>query len=129
MNREYKKTIGFSDDLRDFIRQEKWTFAKTMPLWPHEYIVREKVDEQSFVKLVQHIRENGYLGNFYQKNITYYDEDDFVYWTMGAPIEDTIIVNRCKKENSYEYRLAYKCLPEQQSTGTNKYNGKAEQTA
>ena len=44
--------------------------------------------------------------------ITYYDEDGLVYWTMGAPLSETTIINRCKKENSYEYRLANGTLPE-----------------
>jgi hypothetical protein len=95
----------FPVDLRDFVDSAKWTFAKTMPEWPHEYIVRERVDEELFVTLVQHIREYGYEGKFYSKTMTYYDEDDRVYWTMGAPLDETIIVNRCKKEDSYESRL------------------------
>jgi len=31
---------------------------------------------------------------------------------MGAPVEETIIINRCKKENTYEVRLANGTLPE-----------------
>ena len=34
-----------------------------------------------------------------------------VYWTMGAPIEETIIINRCKKEQTYEYRLLNGTIP------------------
>lgn len=104
--------IVLPDVLLDFVNVSKWTFAKTMPKWPHEYIVRERVDEELFVQLVLHIRAHGYLGKFYQENITYFDEAGIVYWTMGAPLEDTIIVNRCKKENSYECRLANGTLPE-----------------
>jgi len=84
-------------ELCEFVNNEEWTYAKTMPIWPHEYLVRERVDENLFVQLVQHIRAHGYEGRFYDKPITYYDEDGFVYWTMGAPIEETIIINRCKK--------------------------------
>jgi hypothetical protein len=47
-------------DLRTFVRTETWTYAKTMPEWPHEYIVRERVDESLFVRLVEHIRVHGY---------------------------------------------------------------------
>ena len=86
-------------------------YAKTMPKWPHEYIVRDRVDENLFVNLVKHIRSNGYVGKFYSKEITYYDEDGFTYWTMGAPIEETTIINRCLKENTYESRLANGSLP------------------
>jgi hypothetical protein len=31
---------------------------------------------------------------------------------MGAPLKETIIINRCRKENSYEYRLLKGTLPE-----------------
>ena len=85
-----------------------------MPKWPHEYLVRERVDETLFVKLVEHIRVNGYSGFFYEREITYYDEDGLTYWTMGAPINETVIINRCIKENTYESRLANGLLPSQE---------------
>ena len=104
--------MSFPRELREFVDQETWTYAKTMPEWPHEYIVRERVEEDLFVQLVKHIRTNGYEGTFYHRKITYYDEDGLTYWTMGAPIEETIIINRCKKENTYEVRLAEGRLPD-----------------
>lgn len=82
-----------------------------MPEWPHEYIVREKVDEKLFVEIVIHIRQNGYTGNFYSKTIIYFDQDGYTYWTMGAPIEETTIINRTQTENSYEQRLINGTLP------------------
>jgi hypothetical protein len=104
-------------ELKAFVDETSWTFAKTYATtWPHEYIVRERVDEGLFLSLVRHIREHGYEGNFYRKPITYFDEDGRVYWTMGAPIEDTTIVNRCTKEQSYEYRLEHGTLPKQKTT-------------
>ena len=93
--------------LREFIDSVQWTFAKTMPEWPHEYIVRDRVDEDLFVQLVRHIREHGYEGKFYRKSITYYDDRGRVYWTMGAPLEETTIINRCKEKDTYEYRMAH----------------------
>jgi hypothetical protein len=99
------------DHLRRFVESCRWTFAKTMPTWPHEYIVRERVDEGLFVALVEHIRAHGYAGKFYTKPITYFDEDGMVYWTMGAPVEDTIIVNRCTTQQTYAYRLEHGTLP------------------
>jgi hypothetical protein len=112
--------------LREFIASSKWTFAKTMPEWPHEYIVRELVDENLFVQLVRHIRANGYEGKFYRKSITYFDEGGMVYWTMGASLGETIIINRCRKEDSYEYRLLKGALPpetrEQKTSGAGNVN-------
>ncbi len=100
------------EELAIFISKEIWTYAKTMPKWPHEYLVRERVDENLFVKLAIFIRENGYEGWFYNKAITYHDYDDRVYWTMGAPINETTIINRCKKEDSFESRQKSGNLPE-----------------
>ncbi len=107
--------VALPDDLREFIDSSQWTFAKTMPEWPHEYIVRERVDESLFVRLVRHIRANGYEAKFYRKSITYYDDRGLIYWTMGAPLEETIIINRCKKEDSYDYRLLNGTLPKSKS--------------
>jgi len=104
-------TSGFSPVLIDLISSCKWTYAKTMPKWPHEYIVRKNVDEKMFIELVKHIREHGYAGKFYQRDITYFDECGMTYWTMGAPIEETTIINRCRNEDTYESRLKMGTLP------------------
>lgn len=113
----------FPEALRAFIRSCRWTFAKTYAsTWPHDYIVRDRVDEGLFLQLVMHIREHGYEGTFYAKRITYFDEDGMVYWTMGSPLEETIIVNRCKKEQTYEYRLKNGTLPK--SKGASIEHGK-----
>ena len=110
-------SVTLPDVLREFIDSTQWTFAKTMPEWPHEYIVRGRVDEDLFVGLVRHIREHGYEGKFYLTSITYYDDRGMVYWTMGAPLDETTIVNRCKKEDSYEHCLLKGTLPESKGTG------------
>lgn len=103
---------AFSGKIKTFISSAAWTFAKTMPEWPHEYLVRGRVDEKAFLETVMHIREFGYNGFFYQKPITYFDEGGLTYWTMGAPIEATTIINRCRKENTYGERLKNGTLPE-----------------
>ena len=97
-----KNKNALPDDLHDFVREVKWTFAKTMPEWPHEYIVREQVNENLFEQLVRHIRANGHEAAFYQETFIYFEEDGLLYWTMGAPISETTIINRCRKESSYE---------------------------
>ena len=103
--------MSLSAVLNDFIKSETWVYANTMPEWPHKYIVRERVDEKLFTELVKHIRANGYEGKFYVKSLTYYDEDGMVYWTMGEPIEETVIINRCKEDDTYENRLQKGLLP------------------
>jgi hypothetical protein len=102
----------FSEELKRFTSEERWTYAKTMPAWPHEYLVRERVNDEPFEHLVEHIRANGYDGRFYQRQIRYYEEGGWVYWTMGAPLDETTIINRCRKENTFEYRAAHGTLPD-----------------
>ena len=102
---------SFPASLRAFVDTAEWTFAKTMPEWPHEYIVRDRVDEELFERLVAHIRDHGYEGRFYERIITYYEEAGLVYWTMGAPLHETTIVNRCRSEDTYAHRLSLGTLP------------------
>ena len=83
----------------------KWTFAKTMPQWPHEYIVRERVDDRLFEQMIHHIRANGSEGAYYQETFIYFENDGMLYWS----IDD--IINRCEGENSYESRLKNGTLP------------------
>lgn len=102
---------AFPEDLRQFVRGSKWTFARTMPQWPHEYIVRDRVDAMLFERLVRHIRANGVEGTFYRETFVYFEDDGLLYWTMGEAVAETTIVNRCRKEGSYECRLSAGTLP------------------
>ena len=104
----------FPEELRALVHGERWTYAKTMTDWPHEYLMRERVDQGLFERMVLHIRSNGYVGHFYRRESTYYEEAGLVYWTMGAPLEETTIINRCRKEDSFEARSKNGTLPKNQ---------------
>jgi len=106
-------TASFPEDLRAFVDREPWTFAKTYAeTWPHEYLVRDRVAcQELFEQLVEYIRTYGYRADFYSRKITYFDEGGLTYWTMGAPVEETTIINRCAKENTYEERKKAETLP------------------
>ena len=88
------------DDFKEFISTRSWRYAKTMPQWPHEYATRRFDDphqEQAvFEEAVAFIRANGERRKFEPtgKISVYLDIDGRQYWTMGAPIEETIIINR-----------------------------------
>jgi len=98
-------------DIKTFVAAQSWRFAKTYPNWPHRYIVRKEVDETSFLEFVGIIRKDGHKGRFYDREIIYYDLDEYTYWTMGAPIEETDIINRALKKDTYEERLKRGELP------------------
>lgn len=72
-------------------------FAKTMPNIPHEYTRRrEWKDDAAFEWVVRFIRENGVQEKFGRKTFTYLYANGFKYWTMGNPVEQTILINRAK---------------------------------
>ena len=104
--------MSLPTELGAFVDGQRWTFARTMPEWPHEYIVRDRVDEELFERLVVHIRAHGREGRFYERVLTYYEEAGLTYWTMGAPLRETTIVNRCRNEDTYERRLERGALPQ-----------------
>lgn len=84
--------------LRSMIGQCEWTFAKTMPWCPHDYIVRGKcpLTEEEFLYFIDMQRRFGikeHWGKYYNP---YIYVDGYKYWTMGAPVEETIVMNRAK---------------------------------
>lgn len=87
--------------LREMISRCDWTFAKTMPWCPHEYIVRGKcpLSEEEFLYFIGMQRGYGKVERWGKYITPYLYIDDYKYWTMGAPVEDTIVMNRAKVES------------------------------
>jgi len=85
-------------EILEFIQTSQWRFAKTMPQWPHEYVVREwRPDKDSvFERLVMKIRERGYNEKFGKTTYRYLAVDGWKYWTMGESVNETIIINRAR---------------------------------
>jgi hypothetical protein len=72
-----------------------------MPHIPHEYTLRAKApDQKLFERVVLYIRQAGYQGTFASATYTYFDIDGWKCWTMGAPLEDTTLINRAKTGQS-----------------------------
>lgn len=79
------------DEAREFIGDWTWTYAKTMPQWPHEYIIKQARPDQAerFEAFVHLILTEGTLipwpedsPNPRYHNI-YLVIDGFNYWSMG----------------------------------------------
>ena len=87
MNGDRRKTINF-------INSANWIYAKTMPHNPHEYCLRRDTDEAGFEEFVMLIRKEGYEELYEGKMYTCYNVGKHKYWTMGAPLEETILINR-----------------------------------
>ena len=82
--------------LRTFIAARRWQFASTMPHNPHWYTVREWCpgQEADFEEFVRLLRGYGHDELFGGKLYRYLDVEGFHYWTMGAPIPETTVINR-----------------------------------
>lgn len=86
------------EKLREMIARCQWKFAKTMPFAPHEYIVRDKcpLTDEEFVYFVDMQRRFGVKERWGKYNNPYLYIDDYKYWTMGAPYDETTVINRAK---------------------------------
>lgn len=94
-----------TDDLQwwlDRHEEMRWTFASTMPDAPHSYVVRGKqMEDADFERAVRVIRTFGEPGKFHDRTNIYLVHNDRKWWTMGAPVEDTIIINTATTEAVY----------------------------
>lgn len=82
-------------EFKEFVGFHEWTFAKSMPKFPHCYVVRANCrDNEEFTKAVTFIRTAGDVRRWFKCFHTYYDMGEHSYWTMGNPVDTTIIINR-----------------------------------
>ena len=91
-----------------FILRNTWIFAKTYAAFcPHEYVVKERLpaeEQAEFEQIVTFIREQGFIASYGRLGPNrYYTVEDYYYWTMGDPVEETNILNRAKLVD-YEFR-------------------------
>lgn len=101
--------------IQDFIARQKWVFAKTMPQHPHEYVVKKNLsffNQRLFEQITSYIRLYGrderYLGTHPVRQYLYLGE--WKYWTMGAPVLQTTILNRAKTEAHPYDKMQYETL-------------------
>jgi len=87
---------------KDWVNKQKWTFAKTYAKTsPHEYVVRHELpaeDQEIFYDFVTFIRENGWTQMYKGKPYLCFTIDDNYYWTQGAPLPATYILNRARTD-------------------------------
>lgn len=91
-----------------YLKRGRWVFASTMADNPHWYTLRRewqrrKGGDEEFVQTVQTIRAAGYRTLFAGRQYIQMDVDNHFYWTMGAPLVETILINRKKIEDSSPY--------------------------
>jgi hypothetical protein len=87
---------SLSFDPEAFVERAPWTFAKTMPHIPHEYVVRGKdVPQDQFDAMVAHIAAHGRGERWGRRLHAYLELGGWKYWAMpGRGTRRVIIINR-----------------------------------
>lgn len=81
--------------LTSILEAQRWIFAKTMPHVPHWYTLRRAwASDADFVWAVEMIRKWGYDDVYFRKTYRAINLNGYKYWTMGSPINETILINR-----------------------------------
>jgi len=87
---------AFEDVVRA-LEAQRWIFAKTMPQNPHEYTLRKAwAGDVSFDDVVTFIRDHGYQRRYGRRWYTCLDVGPHRYWTMGASLSATVLINRAR---------------------------------
>ncbi len=92
-------------DVAERLEKARWIFARTMPENPHEYTLRKEwQDDEEFIEVVKAIRMHGRKELFKGQEYIYFYVNGYKYWTMGAPLNKTILINRAvaKYHTSYD---------------------------
>lgn len=82
-------------DPRPYIAANEWTFARTMPENPHEYVViRKSTDPVEHMRFLAWLRAFGDLEHFKGRDYEYIEIDGWRYWAMGTDQLEQTIINR-----------------------------------
>lgn len=82
-------------DILKKLENKAWTFAKTMPQNPHFWSAKKDWENpEDFLDAVRHIRTHGDSKFFGRTEYIVFYHKGFRYWTMGARLAQTTIINR-----------------------------------
>lgn len=99
----YQQTLPFVSSgsydcllrLHEVFEDKEWRFAKTMPANPHWYSLSKTWQSRAeFEEAVRLIRQFGYKIRFGKSFYTLFNVGEYFYWTMGAPVHETTLINR-----------------------------------
>ncbi len=88
------------DDIRAFIAENKWKFAKTYAqTFPHEYCVKTDDNADGVEGFSRLIQQHGVKQPFFSVTFTCFYIDGFKYWLMKDPIkiDEVEIINRTNR--------------------------------
>ena len=100
------------DEFRAHMLANKWQFGKTTPEAPHWYTLRktwcdsqewwsrgqrtDPAEQELFIQCTQFIREHGKKEMFWGQPYIKLICDGFKYWSMGYPLDVTVLINRAE---------------------------------
>jgi hypothetical protein len=93
------------DEFQEFANNVDWTFAKSIPNWPHFYVVEEELGNPgSYAAARTFIRDHGYDGHFFDLVVRYYDVNGWTYWSspLAKPFVEQYMINRCRTEYTWD---------------------------
>jgi hypothetical protein len=89
------------DQLREWMEEVPWRYAKSMPRHPHSYTLKKWQDPELFEMVVQTIWDLGYDRSYLRRPWRSLDVGDYYVWVhtvpergMSAPLEKTALINR-----------------------------------
>jgi len=99
------KRAGWTfNDVAKALLDNAWVFAKTMPHAPHWYTLRNRwKGPVPFEAVVQFIRDHGYKERYGRSWYDRLDVNDMKYWSMGAPLSETTLINRAVRDVAEPY--------------------------
>ena len=78
-----------------WLEARRWIFARSRASNPHWYCLRRDADDpKMFERVVEHLQEYGSPYVWWGSTYLQYVAGQFAYWTMGASVEDTVVINR-----------------------------------
>ncbi len=87
---------------RAFIAVCRFTVAKTVPLYPHQYCLREWVPDarqDDYARFIELITYYGYNGRFLRTTYRYLNIDGWRYWESPTIDRSGMIVNRAQNSD------------------------------
>ena len=83
------------EELQEQLEKCFWKYARTLGHNPHHYTLRNTWKTSDlFSEAVIALRENSRNELFYKTTYQMCYIGNFKYWTMGSPIEETILINK-----------------------------------
>ena len=91
--------------IQEALENAHWTFAKTMPNNPHEWVFNKHgilSEDITMPEVADYIQAYGFEEYYYSKLFMCMNLGDHKYWTCDYPTSKTDLINRCKKGLTYQ---------------------------